>query len=170
MIDTPRLTLIPLTLDQVRLHIAGGTLLEEALKVQPGHREVSEPLLSIIQAFTIPFLQNPARQPLYDTIWVALDRDLNQLVADIKFKGSPDEEQTVEIGYGTYPAFRGRGYMTEIVGGFTGWALAQPGLERVTAETALTNAASQAVLRHNEFTLFEQDEYVCWWEKKREQG
>jgi RimJ/RimL family protein N-acetyltransferase len=165
MIETPRLTLIPLTLDQVRLHIAGGTLLEETLGVRPGHREVTEPLLSIIRAFTIPFLQNPDRQPIYDTIWVALDRELNQFVADAKFKGAPDEEQTVEIGYGTYPAFQRRGYMTEIVAGLTTWAFAQPGIHRVTAETALTNMASQAVLLNNGFTMFEKDEYVCWWER-----
>lgn len=167
MIETPRLTLTPLTLDQVRLHIAGGTLLEEALGVRPGYREVTEPLLSIIRAFTIPFLQNPARQPIYDTIWVALDRELNQLVADAKFKGAPDEEQTVELGYGTYPAFQRRGYMTEIVAGLTVWALSQPGIHRVTAETALTNTASQYVLLKNGFTMFEQDEYVCWWEKRQ---
>lgn len=170
MIETPRLTLIPLSLDQVRLHIAGGTLLEENLGVRPGHRTVTEPLLSIIRAFTIPFLQDPARQPIYDTIWVALDRDRQQLVADIKFKGAPDEEQTVEIGYGTYPAFQQQGYMTEIVGGLTAWALAQPGVNRVTAETAVTNAASQAVLLTNQFIPFEQNEYVRWWEKKSAQG
>lgn len=167
MIETPRLTLIPLTVGQVRLHIAGGTLLEEVMGVRPGHREAPEPLLSIIRAFTIPFLENPARQPIYDTVWVALDRELNQFVADIKFKGEPDDEQTVELGYGTYPAFRRRGYMTETVGGLTTWALAQTGLNRVTAETALTNGASQAVLQANGFTLFEQDNYVCWWERKK---
>ncbi|RYF49267.1 MAG: N-acetyltransferase [Cytophagaceae bacterium] len=167
MIETRRLTLIPLTLDQVRLHIAGGTWLEDELDVQPGHREVAEPLLSIIKAFTIPFLQNPDRQPIYDTIWVALDRELNQFVADMKFKGAPDDEQTVEIGYGTYPAFQRRGYMTEIVDGLTTWALSQPGVDRVTAETALTNTASQAVLLNNQFTPFEQDDYVRWWERTR---
>ncbi|MBO0948722.1 GNAT family N-acetyltransferase [Fibrella sp. HMF5405] len=167
MIETTRLTLFPLTLDQVRLHIAGGTWLEDELGVRPGHREVTEPLLSIIKAFTIPFLQQPERQPIYDTIWVALDRELNQFVADMKFKGAPDDEQTVEIGYGTYPAFRQRGYMTEIVGGLTDWALSQPGINRVTAETALTNSASQAVLLTNQFSPFEQDDYVRWWERTR---
>ena len=167
MIETPRFTLIPLTVEQVRLHVAGGTLLEEAMGVRPGHREVPEPLPSIIRAFILPFLEKYARQPVYDTVWVALDRELNQFVADIKFKGEPDDEQTVELGYGTYPAFQGRGYMTEIVGGLTTWALAQPGIDRVTAETALTNGASQAVLRANGFTCFEENDCACWWERKK---
>jgi [ribosomal protein S5]-alanine N-acetyltransferase len=166
MLETPRLTLIPLTLEQVRLHIAGGTLLEEAMGVRPGHRLVEEPLMSIIRHFTIPFLQNPTRQPLYDTLWIALDRELNQFVADTKFKGPPDEDDhSVEIGYGTYPAFQQRGYMTEIVGSMVGWALAQPGVERVVAETALANVASQQVLLNNRFVPFGQDERVRWWER-----
>jgi [ribosomal protein S5]-alanine N-acetyltransferase len=166
MLETPRLTLIPLTPEQVRLHIGGGTLLEDAMGVRPGHRIVEEPLQSIIRHFTIPFLQNPARPFLYDTLWIALDRDLNQFVADTKFKGAPDEDDhSVEIGYGTYPAFQRRGYMTEIVGGMVGWALAQPGVQRVVAETALDNTASQNVLINNHFIPFKQDECVRWWER-----
>jgi [ribosomal protein S5]-alanine N-acetyltransferase len=165
MLETPRLTLIPLSLEQVRLHIAGGTLLEDVMGVRPGHREVTEPLLSIIRNFTIPSLQKPARPFLYETLWIALDRELNQFVADTKFKGAPDDEQSLEIGYGTYPAFQGRGYMTEIVGGMVGWALAQPGVQRVIAETALDNTASQHVLLNNHFVPFGQDERVRWWER-----
>ncbi|CCH02246.1 acetyltransferase [Fibrella aestuarina BUZ 2] len=165
MIETPRLMLLPLSLEQVRLHIAGGTRLEEAMGVRPGHREVTEPLLSILRHFTIPFLQNPGRQSIYDTLWIALDTTLNQFVADAKFKGMPDEEQTVEIGYGTYPAFQRRGYMTEIVGAMTAWALSQPNTHRVVAETALDNTASQTVLLNNGFRPFEQDERVRWWER-----
>lgn len=165
MIETPRLMLLPLSLEQVRLHIAGGTQLEEAMGVRPGHREVTEPLLSILRHFTIPFLQNPTRQSIYDTLWIALDTSLNQFVADMKFKGMPDEEQTVEIGYGTYPAFQRRGYMTEIVGAMTAWALSQPNTHRVVAETALHNTASQTVLLNNGFHPFQQDERVRWWER-----
>ncbi len=170
MIETARLRLIPLTSTQVRLHVAGGTRLEEALTVRPGHRTVDEPLRSILTAFTIPFLDDPRRQLLFDTIWIALDRELNQFVADAKFKGAPDEEQTVEIGYGTYPAFRQQGYMTELVGGLLAWAFQQPGLWRVTAETALGNTASEGVLLRNGFRLFEQNEHVCWWERTKKQA
>lgn len=165
MLKTPRLMILPLTLEQVRLHIAGGTLLEEAMGVRPGHRDVTEPLASILRHFTIPFLQNPGRQPIFDTLWIAIDTQLNQFVADTKFKGPPDEEQTVEIGYGTYPAFQRRGYMTEIVGAMTAWALSQPTIRRVVAETALDNLASQSVLLNNHFQPFQQDERVRWWER-----
>jgi [ribosomal protein S5]-alanine N-acetyltransferase len=54
MIETSRLTLIPLSLDQLQLHVETDFRLEESLGLVPGHREVVEPLLSIIVHFTVP--------------------------------------------------------------------------------------------------------------------
>ena len=51
MIDTPRLTIIPLTLEQLRLHIANRHELEKTLGLQKGHRQVMEPVRSIISLF-----------------------------------------------------------------------------------------------------------------------
>lgn len=156
--------LIPLTLDQVRLHITDRYQLEERLGLKKGHRAVVEPLLSIIINFTIPRLQDPAFDPLYHTIWLAIDREMQQFVAEAKFKGEPDETGTVEIGYGTYPALQRRGYMTEMVGGLINWASRQPGLYRVVADTDAENVASQKVLEKNGFHLFDQIEHLLWWE------
>lgn len=164
MIETPRLTLLPLTLDQLRLHIADNTQLEASLGLMKGHRKVVEPLLSVIVHFTVPRLKDPARNPLYNTVWIAIDREKGQIVADAKFKGEPDETGTVEIGYGTYPAFQRQGYMAEMVGGLVRWAGGQPGVRRVVADTDAENVASQKVLAKNRFRLFDQIEEMLWWE------
>ncbi|GAB2573418.1 GNAT family N-acetyltransferase [Spirosoma areae] len=164
MIETPRLTLIPLTLDQLRLHVADRYRLEETLGLHKGHREVAELLLSVITHFTIPRLQDPANDPLYHTLWMAIDRQKQQFVAEAKFKGEPDETGTIEIGYGTYPALHRQGYMTEMVSGLIHWAGGQPGVERVVADTASENVASQKVLEKNGFQLFDRLENMLWWE------
>lgn len=164
MIETPRLTLLPLTLHQLRLHVADNTQLEASLGLIKGHRKVVEPLLSVIVHFTVPRLKDPARDPLYNTVWIAIDRQKRQVVADAKFKGEPDEAGTVEIGYGTYPAFQRQGYMTEIVGGLVRWAGEQPSVLRVVADTDAENVASQKVLEKNGFRLFDQIENMLWWE------
>ena len=62
------------------------------------------------------------------------------------FKGLPENGQP-EIGYGISPEFQGQGYATEAVRAACRWALAQPGVAAVEAETEPANAASQAVLR-----------------------
>lgn len=164
MIETSRLTLLPLTLDQLRLHVADSTQLEASLGLLKGKRKVVEPLLSVIVHFTVPRLRDPARDPLYNTVWIAIDRQKRQIVADAKFKGEPDETGTVEIGYGTYPAFQRQGYMAEMVSGLLRWAGEQPGVLRVVADTDAENVASQKVLEKNGFRLFDQIEQMLWWE------
>lgn len=164
MIETPRLVLLPLTLSQVCLLITDTYQLEETLGLEKGHREIVEPVLSIVTHFTIPRLQDPTLNPLYHTLWMAIDRQRRQFVAEAKFKGEPDETETIEIGYGTYPAFRRQGYMTEMVRGLVGWAGQQPGVKRVVADTEAENVASQKVLEKNHFRLFDRIETMLWWE------
>jgi len=73
------------------------------------------------------------------------DSALAVLVASGGFKGPP-QEGLAEIGYSVLPQFQGRGYAAEMVGGLARWALSQPGVSRVVAETEWTNLASVRVL------------------------
>lgn len=164
MIETSRLTLIPLTTYQLRLHIADTYRLEEELSLQIGHREVTEPLLSVITQVVIPLVENPATNLLFRTIWIAIDRQKNQSVAEALFKGEPDETGTVEIGYGTYPALYRQGYASEMVVGLLNWAYEQPGVRQVVAETDVENVISQKVLEKNHFRPFDRVENQLWWE------
>lgn len=66
-------------------------------------------------------------------------------VGDLCFKGLPPTG-AVEIGYGILDAFQGRGFATEAVSAAVEWALHQPGVRCVEAETDPENAASQRVL------------------------
>jgi len=166
MIETPRLTIIPLTLDQLHLHIANKYELEQTLGLKEGNRQAVEPVRSIIVYFTIPRLGDPSLDPLFHTMWLAIDREKKQFVAEAKFKGEPDETGTIEIGYGTYPGLHRQGYMTEMVRGMVNWASQQPGVQRVVADTEAENVASQKVLEKSEFRLFDQIENMLWWEIK----
>jgi [ribosomal protein S5]-alanine N-acetyltransferase len=68
------------------------------------------------------------------------------LMASAGFKGPP-QDGTVEIGYSVLPRFQGHGYATEMVRALIDWALAQPGVARVVAETTEENASSLRLLR-----------------------
>ena len=164
MIETQRLTLLPLTLDQLRLYVADTHQLEQSLGLRTGHRVLAEPVLSIVTHFTIPRLQSPIYDPLFNTLWLAIDRQKQQFVAEAKFKGEPDETGTVEIGYGTYPVVQRQGYMTEMVCGLVSWAGQQPNVRRVVADTEDENVASQKVLEKSGFRFFDQIEHILWWE------
>ena len=71
-------------------------------------------------------------------------------VGDYCFKGL-GQDGTVEIGYGINPEFWGKGYATEAVKAAVQWALRQPGVKRVEAETDPDNKASQRVLEKTGF-------------------
>lgn len=164
MLNTQRLTLLPLTLDQLYLYVADTHQLEQSLGLRKGHRILAEPVLSIVTHFTIPRLQDSSNKPIYHTMWLAVDRQKQQFVAEAKFKGEPDETGTVEIGYGTYPAVQRQGYMTEMVRGLLTWVGQQPDVRRVVADTGAENVASQKVLEKSGFRLFDQIEDMLWWE------
>jgi [ribosomal protein S5]-alanine N-acetyltransferase len=164
MIETTRLTIFPLTLEQLLLHTEGRNRLERTLGLPKGKRETSDLLRRILLKFTVPRLRDSRLDPLYHTLWIAIDRNTRLIVAEAKFKGEPDENQTIEIGYGTHPAFQRQGYMTELVGGLLTWARQQPGIQRVEAETAVENVASQKVVEKNGFRLFDRREDMLWWE------
>ena len=67
------------------------------------------------------------------------------MIGDACFKGFP-ESGAPEVGYGLDADYRNRGYATEGVAALCRWALAQPGVTGIEAETAPDNAASQRVL------------------------
>jgi RimJ/RimL family protein N-acetyltransferase len=77
-------------------------------------------------------------------------------VGGIGFKGQP-QAGAVEIGYGLVPSARGNGYAAEAVGALLVLATAQ-GVERVTADTADDNVASQKTLVRAGFRLIATDD------------
>jgi [ribosomal protein S5]-alanine N-acetyltransferase len=70
------------------------------------------------------------------------------------FKGQPDANQSIEIGYGINASHHRQGIATEAVGALVDWTLESGFAKRVTAETLETNLASGRVLEKNGFTRF----------------
>lgn len=62
------------------------------------------------------------------------------------FLGPPDASGAVELGFSILPAFRGHGHATEMALALVDYALAQPGVDRVVAHTAVTNRPTISVL------------------------
>ncbi len=75
-------------------------------------------------------------------------------VGDMCFKGAPDEQGEVEIGYGIDEWKQGNGYATEMVAAMIHWALTRPNVKMVTAQTQKNNRKSQRVLKKNGFVPY----------------
>ncbi|MBE5961621.1 MAG: GNAT family N-acetyltransferase [Lachnospiraceae bacterium] len=74
------------------------------------------------------------------------------IIGGIGFKGVPNSEGKVEIGYGIEPEFWNTGYATEAVKAMTEWALSEADVLCVQAQTEKQNEKSKRVLRKNGFT------------------
>lgn len=74
-----------------------------------------------------------------------------RVIGGIGFKGAPDEEGKVEVGYGINEEFRCHGYAAEALGAIMNWCFEQPGVQCVQAQTDPENRISQKVLRKNGF-------------------
>lgn len=129
-IETERLFLYPISDDEIRSLI-------ESEKDPDMKQAYSEMLRGCIDF---------PDQRLWYTVWFMELKSLpGTVIGDFCFKGlNPDG--MVEIGYGLRDGYCSCGYMTETVKVISEWALAQPGVTRVEAETDPENAASQKVL------------------------
>jgi RimJ/RimL family protein N-acetyltransferase len=72
--------------------------------------------------------------------------DEDVVIGDIGFHAPPDDLGEVSIGFGIVPAARRRGYAVEALRAVLEWALRQPEVRSVHADTDLVNLASQRVL------------------------
>ena len=82
----------------------------------------------------------------YHGAWYVLRKEDDSVLGDIGFKGKPNEDQTVEIGYGFIEKYWNQGYATEAVKELFDWAFKTGEVETIIAETLLDNYSSMRVL------------------------
>ncbi len=88
----------------------------------------------------------PDDQPWY-TYWLIQVPPDRFGAGMIGYKGVPDKNGAVEIGYGIDTAFRNQGFMTEALQGIIRWAFQYPRCNRILApDTLRSNLASNRVL------------------------
>ncbi|MCC3156718.1 GNAT family N-acetyltransferase [Hymenobacter sp. 15J16-1T3B] len=145
MLTTPHLQLIPCTPAHFEAALAGHHVLAAVLGVAA---EAGWPGSAEAQAALAPGYQHLRRDPSLQPWWIYLlvHREARQLIGLAGFKGRPDEQGAVEIGYSVAEAFRGQGLATEAARALVQYALAQPAVRRVTALTQPRRNASCRVL------------------------
>ena len=83
-----------------------------------------------------------------DTSFTVVTRAHPQAIGQLGTTGHTNAAGDLEIGYGMNPAVWGHGYATEAVGALVTHLHTLPGVRRVTADTAVSNRASERVLEN----------------------
>jgi len=157
IIETPRLFLLAGTADRLRAELQGITDLAAALRAE------------IPSAWPPPLYDEAAVRWMLerveaDPVWATwgsryfLHKQEGGPIAVGAggFKGPPNAEGTVELGYSVLPQYQRQGFATEAVEGMLAFARQQTEVRRVTAETLPTLVPSIGVLEKTGFDLTEE--------------
>jgi RimJ/RimL family protein N-acetyltransferase len=158
MIETDRLTLRALTLDDATAIVSGDRSGQSWAEDYPTAGDIRVGAFAL--GGNVAFATEHAPWGLY----VVIERSSGLAIGGIGFKSSPNERGEVEIGYGICDSFQGLGVATEMVIAIC--AFARSGARVVLAETERTNVASQRVLEKAGFRSHELSDELIGWRKE----
>lgn len=161
-VETPRLQIISLNIEQMQLLMDDYRALESALNLPATEQKLARRLYPVL-THNISFIRNDPENEIWYTYWLLIHKADARIVGGLGFKGPADDRGTVEIGYGMNDGDRNRGYMTEAVASMVGWATEQPGVNAVRAETANTNLASIRVVQKVGFVPYRATDRFLYW-------
>jgi GNAT superfamily N-acetyltransferase len=135
-LETPRLRLDALTVEQ-------GSALHEGGRVDGYEYEEGYPLPDTHDGVGLLLKHGVVDYGFH----LIVRREDGRVIGEIGFVGPP-QRGAVTIGYAIVPAARRQGYATEAVVALTAWAIAQPEVDEVRAQTLPDNEPSiRALLR-----------------------
>ena len=169
-ISTPRLILIPLTMDQLVMYLERET--DFYCLVCPASREIlTHPLKRAIGMKLEKMAAASAQDLPWLTYWLIKVPSDGFGAGMVGFKGAPDERGEVEIGYGIDSAFRNQGYTTEACQGMIHWAFRDARCNRILApDTLRSNLASNRVLNKLGMRVYEEKADSLSWCLDKDQG
>ena len=163
MIETERLRILPLSLEQLKKYLQPGGALETELGLTATERFISPDLAEAFETSILPNVADTDKNYLYYTLWAVITKAENTIVAGLLFTGEPSKDGEVEIGYGTEPPHQNKGYMTEAIAGIVTWTKSQTAVKTLLAQTDKDNLPSHKTLSKNNFQPFRTEMNKIWW-------
>jgi ribosomal-protein-alanine N-acetyltransferase len=168
-VRTDRLALIALTPDQLRLYLDAPQELEQELGFPVSRDNLTTPARHAIAMKLDKMSTVTADLHSWYTYWLVVVIATERFGAGLAgFKGTPDLDGTVEIGYGIDAACRNCGYTTEAVRALIAWAFQNPDCRSVIAPgTRKDNLASNRVLAKVGMHVYDETGDALSWRMER---
>jgi ribosomal-protein-alanine N-acetyltransferase len=164
-VRTPRLRLLPCSAEVANAALHNRSALPALLGVEVPDQWPASDLLDFLPLYAETVAENPAE--LGWGIWLVIHRAERVLVGDVGFKGRPDADGKVEIGYSVLPEYRRQSIASEAALGLVDWAFGHGEVRAVVAECLVDNMASIRILEGLGMTRVEQRGDMLRWELPR---
>jgi [ribosomal protein S5]-alanine N-acetyltransferase len=142
----------------------GRNRLEKEFGLMQTDRVVSPDIKERVGFFILPEVKRAMPDNyIFWTFWIVIEKETKKIVAELGFKGLPNDNGEIEIGYSSFWDQRNKGIMTEAVHGMIRWAQTRSDIKHILAETNSQNFASIRVLQKNHFENYERKQEMLWW-------
>ncbi|WP_226037895.1 GNAT family N-acetyltransferase [Aquibacillus saliphilus] len=142
-LNTDRLTLVTFTVDMMKAILIGKNQLSKITNYQVADEYPMKVYKQLLPYKIERFAQYPEENKWEGVIIHKRD---NTIMADIGFKGGPDEKGEMDLGYSVVPRYQGHGYATEMTIAMVDWGLKQDNVKKITASCSRSNLPSIRVL------------------------
>ena len=143
-IDTPRLQIVPLSLEEADAMVHGQRPVEH--RWAPDYPTDA----TLVAAGLVVTAEAEGRDLRPWTAYQVIRRSDGVAVGGCGFGlGGPDPQGRVNIAFSIVDSERGQGYAAEALSAMIAWAKRQPGVTRVLAETAATNTLGLQVFERS---------------------
>ena len=160
-IHTQRLILIPFTLETSHALFVGDKSILIRYNLNPTpywpDQESMDTLPRIIKRL------EQLQEPTGFESWMIVLKHNATVIGDAGFKGAPNQEGIVDIGYSIIEQEQQRGYGIETARALVEWAFRHPQVKAVTASCLLENAASTRLLEKLGMQEVNRDEEMIYW-------
>lgn len=154
--------LIPLTVRDLEDMLKDTAIVRERYRLS-GQLDPPDAHMRKIYHIKLFKMKEKPGKSIYSTYFLIVAGDTKEILGTIGFKGEPDENGTLEVGYGIQKAYRSRGFMTDALMTFIAFGFTLEGVGSVVACTSKGNQASQRVLEKVGFKkVYHADELFVW--------
>ena len=142
-IDSERTIIVPILGETMR-SLLGKDLPDTVQGYRRGEGWPGPELLEALPVFINDLQDDPSSLGWH--AWMVIQKKGSLIIGDVGFKGPPEKENTVEIGFSIVPSRRGSGFALEAVSSMVEHALSTHANIRLTAECSADNRPSRKIL------------------------
>ncbi len=163
-IVTDRLIIIPMTYSMVCTVLSGNNEEYEKLGVNFNGKWPLQDTFDILH-----FIKDKMNKNDYIDgfdVWMVVKKEDMTVIGDAGFKGEPNENGEIEIGFGLIEEEQQKGYGYEVASSLIEWASQKNIIKAIKADCLIDNIASIKLLKKCGMREIERDNELIYWEKR----